>query len=215
MLDNIPKPVLVFFVIAIGIVLIVFLQEPHTVCHSQIEQATKNLRGQIFPSKGKSMALAPKYPKFRESCKIGNSPGACFEYFQVLKKVANEFNAISYECAGDFAQVPAVQKSITEGLDLIAMLAWGEQPPEVKTGWLESPDLVLFCKLKELYLNAFGSEQFAEFRNYVIAKLPGEARVYKGPDCTDCNKSRKALEVLDYDKVWSKSLFSLRCENYR
>jgi hypothetical protein len=218
MLDQLPKPFVVFFAICLGLVAIVLLQEPQTVCHSQVEQAKSNLQGQLFPKPGKKMALPAKYPRALENCKFGNSQGACFEYFSVLKRVIQEYKTLSNECAGDFSQIPEVRRALVEGLKFLTILAWGEQPPETenaKQGWLESPDLALFCQLRGLYLSSYGPESFAEFRNNLLNSLPGEARLYSSEPCEECPEPKKAIDLMSFNEVTSKSLLSVNCEAYR
>lgn len=213
MLDRIPRPVLVFLVLAVGIFLFFQIQQPHSVCDSQFDIFRESEAGRIFPRKIKTAERAAVYPRLVNDCKIGNSPGACYELFSLLRKLIVDLKAAPQECLVPFGEKPEIRKALIEGVELIVQLAWGDRPPENssnKFSWLEISDLSLFCQLKGLNLQIFGEGQWEKFRLRASANLPGEVALPIAPP----PPVRKASEVLSPEEIWVRSLFSLRCENY-
>jgi hypothetical protein len=222
MLNQIPRPILVFIVFAIGIFMFFQIQEPHTVCDAQFEILRESQSGRLFPRKVKSAERAAIYPRLVNDCKIGNSPGACFELFTLLRKLIQDLKGSPQECLAVFGEKVEIKKALFEGTRLITQLAWGDRPPEDssnKFSWLEVSDLSLFCQLKTLMIQTYGEEEWEKFRLATNPTLPGEvlpfeAQVIENGVCTNCSKIRKAPDVLTAEEIWVRSLFSLRCEQY-
>lgn len=218
MLDRIPRPILVFGALTLGVALLFLLREPHTVCMSQLEILKEAQAGGIFPRQTEKSRQPAMFPRLVDNCKIGNSPGACYELFSLLKKLVRDLNGSPQECLAPFGEIKEVKQAITQGAQLIVQLAWGEKPPEPglgRLGWLEAPDLALFCQLKTTFFRLYGSEEWESFRLATPAKLPGEAQIIDGGVCVNCNYLKKASEVFSPEEVWVRSLFSLRCDQYQ
>lgn len=217
MLSQIPRPLLVFLVLAIGIALFFFIQEPHSVCNSQLAILKESQGGQIFPKVGKTSQRPPIYSRLVENCKTGNSPGSCYEYFSLLKKLYQDLMGSPQECLQPFGALPEVQRALKEGVQLIVQLAWGEKPPErglAKFNWMETSDLALYCRLRDLNLKVYGEEAWQSLRLGTYKKLPGEAQIFQDGQCANCERIKKAPEILSDEEIWARSLFSLRCEQF-
>jgi len=219
MLERIPRPLLVFGALLIGVALIFLIQEPHTVCTSQLEVLKEAQAGQIFPRKTEKSERPAIFPRLIENCKIGNSPGACYELFTLLRKLARDLNGSPQECLVPFGEVDEVKRALVQGTRLMIQLAWGDRPPEAgaasRFGWLEAPDLALFCQLKTTFLRLYGTEGWEEFRLATPTKLPGEEQVLEGGKCLNCDHLKMASDVFSPEEVWVRSLFSLRCDQYQ
>lgn len=217
-MNQIPRPLLVFGVLALGIAMFFFIQEPHSVCMSQLPVFQESQAGQIFPRPGKNSERPAIYPRLVENCKIGNSPGACYELFNLLRKLVRDLNGAPEECLLPFGEVVEVKKALTEGTLLIVQLAWGDKPPEqgiAKFGWLEASDLSLFCQLKDTMIKVYGEPEWEGFRQATHGKLPGEAQIIQEGICANCEIIKKANQVFSGEEIWLRSLFSLRCEQFR
>lgn len=217
-MNQIPRPLFVFGVLALGIAAFFFIQEPHSVCTSQLPVFKESQAGLIFPRPGKTSERPAIYPRLVENCKIGNSPGACYELFNLLRKLTRDLHASPNECLLPFGEVPQVKKALREGTLLMIQLAWGDRPPEkglAKFGWLEASDLSLFCQLKDTMLKIYGEEAWESFRLASHAQLPGEAQIIQDGVCANCATIKKASEVLSAEEIWLRSLYSLRCEQFR
>lgn len=218
MLDQIPRPLLVFGALLLGVGLFFIIQEPHSVCMSQQEVFTQAQAGQIFPKVTEKSQRSAIFPRVVENCKIGNSPGACYELFTLVRKLMRDLNASPQECLVPFGEIPEVKGAIQQSALLMVQLAWGEAPPEQgmsRLGWFEPPDLALFCQMKATYLRLYGEESWDEFRTVAAQRLPGEAQVIEKGTCLNCDYLKKASDVFSAEEIWVRSLFSLRCDQYQ
>ncbi len=218
MLDRIPRPLLVFAVLLGGVALLFVLRKPHSVCVNQLELFKEAQAGQIYPRKVKASQRPALFPRFMDNCKIGNSPGACFELFQAVRKLLRDLNGTPQECLAPFGEEAEIKSALVRSTELLVRLAWGAQPPEpgsmAKFGWLETLDLSLYCQLKAMYMRVYGQEAWEQFRMATQAKLPGEAEVTEDGVCTNCETMKKAPAVFSAEEIWVRSLFSLRCDQY-
>jgi hypothetical protein len=217
-MELIPRPILVFLVLAAGIAFIFLIQKPHTVCDSQLTVLKESQAGQVFPRQLKGGAVRPAiYPRVVENCKIGNSPGACFEMMVLLKKLSRDLHGSPKECMVPFGEVAEIKKALYEGTRLMVQLAWGDKPPErtVKFGWMESSDVALYCKLRETMTLMYGESGWDQFRLTTYQKLPGEPQIIKDGVCMNCDQIKMADKALTAEDIWVRSLFSVRCEAFR
>lgn len=217
MLNHLPRPILVFLILAAGIGLFFVIQEPHSVCNSQLVIFRESQQGQIFPRTTATSQRPALYPRLVENCKIGNSSGACYELFSLLKKLNQDLRGGPQECLKPFGQLTEVKRALKESTQLMIQLAWGERPPDAgleKYNWFETPDLVLFCRLKDLNLKIYGEEEWVQLRQGTYNKLPGETQVFQDGICSNCEIIKKAPQVLSEEEIWVRSLFSLRCEQF-
>jgi hypothetical protein len=215
--NSLPKPVLVILVLVAAIIFFMVANPPHTVCDTQVEALQESLQGTLFPIKSGKNMLPPNLSKAKEVCQLGNSAGSCYEYFSLLRKIAGEVAKSSSECTTKIFEVPEVQLALNNGIELMARIAWGNQPPEPgvsRFGWLQEGDLAVFCRLRGIYLRAFGEEGWTEKRLAVFAKLPGEAPPAGSDPSVITVEQKKATQVLTEQEIWNLSIFSVRCENY-
>ena len=215
--NSLPKPVLVLLVLVAAIIFFMVANPPHTVCDTQVEALQETLAGVVFPKKEKKNVLPPNLSRPKEVCQLGNSPGSCYEYFSLLRKIAGEVGKSSAECTATLYEVPEVQGALNNGIELMARLAWGNQPPEpgfARFGWLQEGDLAIFCRLRGIYIRAFGEEAWSEKRKAVFAKLPGEAPPAGSDPNSIIIEQKKATAVMTEQDIWNLSIFSVRCENY-
>ena len=217
MLNQLPRPLLIFLVLAAGIAGIFLFQAPHSVCSSQLEILKQSQSGKLFPRVTKNAQRSPLYARLVENCKTGNSPGACYELFSLLRKLNQDLLGSPSECLIPFGEVPEIQKALKEGVQLMIQLAWGEKPPEAglaKFNWMETSDLVLYCRLKDMNLKIYGEQTWQALRVATYKKLPGEAQIFQDGMCTNCERIKNASQVLSEEEIWVRSLFSLRCEQF-
>ena len=218
MLDRIPRPLLVFAVLLIGVSLLFVLQKPHSVCVNQLQLFKEAQAGQIYPRQVKQSQRPALFPRLMDNCKVGNSAGACYELFTSLRKFLRDLNGAPQECLVPFGEESEIRNALNKGTELMVLLAWGSKPPEQggleRFGWLETLDLSLYCQLKAMYLKVYGQEAWEQFRMNTQNKLPGEAEVIVEGNCANCDSLKKAPAVLSAEEIWVRSLFSLRCDQY-
>lgn len=201
MLDKIPRPLLVFLILAIGVLLFFVIQEPHTVCQSQLDVLKDSQAGALYPSKplANSGPRSPRYSKLLEDCRQGNGPGACFEYFTLLRNLVRDLNGSPRECLIPFGDVAEIKRALFDGAGMMALIAWGDHPPErglSRFSWFEAADISLYCSLKDMVYRIYGEAGWEQFRLATQAKFPGASG-------------------LSPEEIWVRSMFSVRCEQYR
>lgn len=217
-MDQIPKPLLVFFAFLAAVGGILLLQPQYSACDAQIEIFEKKLAGEIFSSKGKKLAIAPRIDAHISSCKKGNGTGGCNAFFETLRLMNRELRSFPESCSEPIGAIKEVKKTLESSLKLMSEMAWGNTPPvspEQRFGWFEKSDLALFCELRLNYEKLYGAEAFKDFRIKEAAKLPGEAPVFKDGKCTNCDPRVLAGKVFSEKDIWSKSLYSIACTTYR
>ena len=199
-LQNLSKSVLAGGAIALGIAFIIFSDPPHTLCDAQVTNLKKVQNSFLFKKSFSSDDgfNISKMEYFSDYCKKTNTSGGCYELFGLLKKLIIDLDNINSECNGVVGDVGIVKSAIWKNLDLMTKLAWGYKPPEgafEKTGWLNSADMNLFCKLKRLAFKYYGREEWNQFREKTFKKLPGS-------------------DSLDRNRIWELSILSLNCQSY-
>lgn len=214
-LNSLPKPVLVFGALVVAIGVIMLINPPHTVCDTQLASFKEAQKGNIFPSKEKKSVIPPTISRAKEACQLGNSAGACYEYFQSLRSIADGISKASNECAAQLYGVTEVRTALNDGIELMVRLAWGLKPPEPtleRFGWLQESELSTFCRLRNVYVRANGEQAWVELRRRVFAKLPGEEIPLALEPDQIAVEPKKAVTMMTEENIWNRSLFSVRCE---
>lgn len=218
LLDQIPKPLIVAGAFILGIAFLYFSNPPYTKCQTQIEILSKNLEGEIFSKQGKRLLFSPMLNRYMELCKLGNSPGGCFEMMAASRKFMREVRNFDQECYTDLSSVSEVKRAISAVMTLMVQVAWGESPPpgpEKRFRWFEAADLAVFCELRESYRNIYGEEEYENYQKQVYSTLPGEEPLFQEGKCVNCEFRKGALKVLPPTELWKRSLFSTPCNAYR
>lgn len=217
MLQKIPKPLLVFLVLLVGVGLFFVVEKPHSVCDSQYEVFKEVQKGHLYSYTEKKVPRRATYPRFVEACKLGNSAGACFEFFRFLRRFAKDMEAAPAECLTAFGEKKEIERVVKEGTQLMVRMAWGEAPPEPakRFGWFESVDLSTFCSLRSLFLRMYGEPELEAFMMSTAKKLPGEVAFFDKGSCLNCDSRKMASEIFGREEIWRRSLFSVRCDSFR
>lgn len=212
-LSQLPKPLLAVLVITGAVLLFFFLQPPHTICDTEKETIQASLSGLIYPQKIKKNTMPARLTEVMRSCESGRSAGSCYEYFNLLRSVAKKVNEASAQCRPDIYGIKEVKKTLNDGIQNMALLAWGHKPPESPTyrfGWLQESELSTFCLLKDVYTKVYGEEGWAQFRAGVYKMYPGSEG--KPGDQLADEQVPKAIEKMTEAEIWQRSVFSVRCE---
>lgn len=218
MQTQLPKWVIVTLVLVGASFAIFFLNPPHSACESQIDVVKDRLKGRLFPGKARKSAVPPAYIAQLENCKMGNSPGGCYELFRTMRLVHRELANLDFTCNETLGGITEVRQSLRAVMALLVQVGWGEEPPrpgEPQRSWLETSDLGLFCHMRDLYMRYYGKEELDKFMEFVFSDLPGEPPIFEGSTCANCEFRKKAKDVLSKEEMWARSLFSTRCDIYR
>ncbi len=228
-LNRIPKPLLVALVLLAGVAIIPLLSSPHSVCQSQLENFQESQAGFIYSKTEKKTKIPPRYDRAFSNCyssNIGNTPGACAEYFDLLRGMLRDLQNISNECGEQVKGNERLMKAMTQSLKVFTEIAWGDPPPEenaeftLATSWLEPADLSIFCSIKNEWVRFFGKESLAERKKIILDGLSGELKKFEttpegGRVCLNCESLAKAKDKFEEKKIKTRSLFNLNCERYR
>ncbi|MGE5087024.1 MAG: hypothetical protein ACM3MG_12035 [Bacillota bacterium] len=216
-IKSLPKPVLAFLAILLGIGFFMMFSPPHTVCDTQAEALRESLRGELFSTQLKKNTIPPSIVREKEACQLGNSAGSCFEYFTTLKNIAGTIAKSSSECAQQLYSIKEVSAAMNDGIELMVRLAWGIKPPDPgveRFGWMQDAEIATFCRIKNIYIRANGEDAWTALRQKITAKLPGED-IPPSTDPTQASvEPKKATAVLSEMDIWNRSLFSVRCDVY-
>lgn len=216
--NSLPKPVLAILVIAGVLIFLMLNDPPNTICDVQAANLRESQKGQLFPVTVKKNKLPPLAGQAQAACQQGNSAGSCYEYFSILRKVARDIKGFSSECREDLVGIAEVRKGFRDGITLMAKMAWGGRPPEpgmARFGWLSDSELSLFCLIKDVYSQGLGPEAWEDLRKSIFKELPGESpRGLPGSEIGGAEPPKAEATMQEKD-IWARSVFSVRCENYR
>ena len=197
-LKSLPKVMFVTLVLGAGVLFIVISDPPRNLCDSQIDVLNADTNRFLGSDPQKPSQATSNYVRLRDICKSTNTPGGCYEFFSELKKMVKEMRAVSPECQKKITSSGAVIGAVWESLDLLARIAWGNEPPltaAVRAGWLDAADLNLFCELKTQVLRIHSEERWNSFVEGYFKSLPG-------------------ADKLPRSDVWQRMLFSTNCASY-
>ena len=216
-LKQIPKPLLAVTILSIGIAVIYFSNPPRSICDTERDAFQETLKGELYPERidKKKGRLPPQILGSRRLCKQGNSGGACYEYFNMLRNISQEIKRQTTECYATIIEAPGVLPSLKEGLFLMTQLAWGEQPPEDNTkNWFSRADLSAFCSIKDILKDSMEEEDWADFHSQIMESLPGPKPSAETATPEENALRPKAIQAIGEKQVFQKSLLSLNCRNY-
>lgn len=222
---TLPPAVLALIVLAGAIILFIVSNPMHTLCDTQGEVLQQSQTGPLFPQptqvrdeRGKhNQTLPPRIVAAKEKCQIGNSGGACYEYFSILKQLAVDIGKVSTECFAQMFELPNVERAFRDGVEVMTRIAWGPEPPALwwnRSGWLQESELAIFCRMKNIYIRTKGQEEWDALRQSIFAKLPGEAPVVKTDPNQIVAEPKRAIQVLSEQEILNRSIFAVRCESF-
>jgi hypothetical protein len=218
MFRMIPKSILVFAVLSAGVCLLFYIQKPHSLCDSQFAAFRESQIGRLYPKKQKGGPQGPTLFKSLQQCRVLRTSGACYEFFQQTRQVLRDLKNIPNSCSQEMEKIPEIRNFLGGAIDIIVRLAWGEHPPERgpnRFGWLEPAEISIFCELKNQFHRLFGMDEWEKIRQGLVGKLPGERTVFEGGKCLNCEDLKTAAQTLSAEDQWVRSIYSVRCEDYR
>ncbi len=200
-LKSLSRGTLAFICIALGILVIVYMDPPHTLCNSEktqlLESQNKFLEPDPALKKAFKKAKSP-HNRLYTSCKESENSGGCLEYFLHVKKFVSDFEVTSLECRKNIFRDKKVKNVFSQSLKLMLNLAWGKAPPteyQKKYSWFDQADIYLFCKIKDLTQKSSSESAWENQREALLQQLPG-------------------AENLSRDQLWKSSLLSTSCKSF-
>lgn len=241
-----PRPILVLTVLIVGIAIYMFNDPLRDECDIQISNFEKATKGLLTNAKTKSKKTQfSKLDYWSSRCKEGNSIGSCNEYFEGLRAISNELRLVKESCQAKYgADNIKFLKQLEQGLQIMALVAWGEKPPAgavERFGWLNESHIRTFCYLKKTFLLLYDEPSLLLLREKVYKEYPGpwpekfnvDQLVLSNTDAGGAEKNDMDIEklvdenrprayrtianpqgVFTKDEIFERSLFSIRCDSY-
>ena len=224
-IQRIPKPILVGGILVLALAFFIANDPLKDECDVQGQIFDKNTRGIVSKVKRKGKTQFAQIVYWRDLCKEGNSAGACEDYFNGLNTITKEMKSLSGKCQAKYVEKNEDFLShITQAMQIIPMLAWGEKPPEglsSRLGWLTEVNVRTFCALKNTYLSVAGEEAYLALREKVYSAYPdqwSEKTPIESRTPEDRPRAYKTASnpqgSLTKEQVYERSLFSIRCDLY-
>lgn len=224
-----PRPLLVFLVLAGALAFIVYQNPLSDGCEVEVSNFSREVRGVLKGYRTNTKDKKIQYAILdyaREQCKEGNSQGSCEDYFKAVKRVADATRVVSPKCYPKLkAETAELVGALAMGIRIMALVAWGEKPPEgigQRLGTLTEGDIYGFCRAKNglialTSLNDYKSLRtsvYREFPDRWSESIPIEKRA-EIPRPRALKSTQNPSGTLNEDEVYERSLFSLRCDLYQ
>ena len=201
--EKIPRPLIVFLALALGVVGFFYFKPPPSLCDPLVTQFRRAFQGELFPRRVQDQVIPATFRKSLDDCRFGNSSGACYRYFDLLRRVSAFIHRAPGDCAAEMAEsIAALQGLLEKALNLMAHFAWGAGPgvnPVDKVGWFKEYEVSVFCEIKRSYQILYGEEAWFKFIGSVIETLPS---VENGKTITFASKEQK----------FDRTIFSVNCQ---
>lgn len=176
LIQKIPRNILALIVLAGAIFFFVYNNPLRDECEIQSDIFARKT-AEILTGVRKNKKI--QYPLLyysQSSCKLGNSIGACSDYFDQLKTIARELRSVSTKCQIRYsAEHDELLKALSSAVYIMPLTAWGSKPPEGladRAGWLTDDHLHTFCYLKKVFTDLAGEEELLKIRNRVYNQYP-------------------------------------------
>jgi hypothetical protein len=200
LLGALPKTFIAVVVMVLALLVFRQIQPPKTICDAQLERFHESQQKFLFDRIRVGETVLPSLAKkMFDDCSDNNSPGGCFEYFEMLKKMLIDLSNIPEQCAEPTGEVTEVSTWVWKSMKLMVQMAWGEKAPASylqRNGWFDSSELTLFCSLRKQSIRIYGNEKFAEWQEGMLKSMP-------------------QAETLTREQVWPRSILSTSCDVYR
>lgn len=205
-LRGLPHGILVIGLLGLGVVGVIFYQPLASVCDPQIAHFQAQFVGDLFSYQvkdTKAMQTAPPRMRgYQTQCKEGASSGACYQYFEVVRRIVTYIHQSDEACYPEFRNVPTMYETLKASMRLTLFFAWGDGPAtEALTdiqGWLKEYELSVFCDMQSGLRKMMSDEEFEELKWGLIDSLPAK-------------ESGKEVSM-SVDQKAQRSLFRIPCQ---
>lgn len=225
-LYQIPKTLLIFLMMCLGLGLIMYSNPLADGCEVDIKKFSREVRGVLRGfQNAKERTQFALIESQKQICRDGNTPGSCENYFNSLKKITVATSKVRNECypklIADYSNLIPEARS---GVKTLALIAWGMQPPKESSqrlGWLSQAEVYTFCRLKRVLQDQLSDEEYRDYRYSIYEEFPQEYPADIDPEkrlLMDRPKALRSVEnpegQLSEPEIFERSLFSIRCDMY-
>lgn len=180
--QSLPRGILIFGLLAAGVVGVVLYQPLASVCDPQIENFRAQFVGDLFPYKVKeaksTQTAPPRMQAYLTQCREGASSGSCYQYFEVIRRMVNYIHQSDEACYPEFMRLKAMSETLKSSLRLMMFFAWGEGPQTENLsdiqGWFREYELSTFCDVQNGLKKIMGEEPFDGLKWSLISSLPAK-----------------------------------------
>lgn len=194
-LDIVPKFLLGPLAVVLGILYFYFQDPPKTICDTQFEYFKKENLKYLYGTTKKNIKVPALYLNDLDMCRKSNSVGGCYDWMQGLKKTISSSRSLAgEECRPRISELNPLIPYYASSLRVYAQISWNDT--EVVRAklfhWLDSEDLIVYCRLKTEYTRLMG----------VPAYQALEASLFK---------ELLELKKLSKEEAWPRTVLSHNC----
>ena len=221
----VPKPILVLSLLVLSLMIFVYSDPLRDECEIQTSVFQKKTLGVLSAVKKHGKIQFPLINYWKDRCKQGNSIGSCEDYLEGLRGLTKELHEVNEKCQISYnAQNEGFGVQVSQALQIMALVAWGEAPPagvSERLGWLTEANVRTFCYLKKTFILLTDEDSFFALREKVYREFPdrwpenldlerrlaeNRPRAFK----TSSNPNGKMIKEM----IFERSLFSIKCDLY-
>lgn len=198
LLDSVPKLVLGPILVIIAIIYFTLQDPPKTICDTQFEtfRSEKDVEKYYFGYEKNKIKIPAGIQQDIDSCQKSNSPGACYDWMEGIKKLITYTKNIPAQCGERFDEIEPIGKWFAQSVFIYSQISWNNTT-SVRDGlfnWLDDDDQAIFCRLKVEYIRLFGAEAWKTQENKNVQEL-------------------MRLKKMDQKRVRERTILSHRCRS--
>ncbi len=222
-LETTPKWLVAILVISLGVAAVMLINPMTTPCHNERDSLMEAMEGILTDRVDDKKRKVPAVLAIaKQKCSEGNSAGSCYDYIKFLRELTRRVNLASTECYPLFFEEASVKKAISSGMEMMALMAWGDEPPAdaaERYNWMAPSDLVVFCQMQRIFLFAAADEgeAWTAFRERIFAKYPGKRQPGDLTEWAITDEGEipgpRAKDELSKIDIWNRSVLSAPCDS--
>jgi hypothetical protein len=197
-LESIPKFILGPMAVILGIIYFVVQDPPRTICDEQFSIFKKENAKYLYPYEKNSIVVPPGIKRDIEACRIGNSPGGCYDWLEGIKKMVHATRNIPDKCGGSrIEELAPLKQWFDQSMFLFSQISWNNTGT-IRDGlfnWLEQDDMAMFCRLKDEYIRLIGKDEWRALENSLGVGL-------------------MKLKKTPKKETWERTILSHKCRVY-
>ena len=193
-IESLPKFVLGPLAVLVSILYFTVQDPPKTICDTQFEIFKKEEAKYIFPYKKGEIDISAGIKKDIESCRLGNSPGACYDWLEGLKKLIHLTRNIPATCAGRIGDLAPLSDWLDQSVFLFSQISWNSTNV-IRDGlnnWLEDEEVIRYCQLKNEYIRLRGDPAWQTLQAGLLEELI-------------------KIKKMDRKRAWERTILSHHC----
>lgn len=193
-LNAIPKNLLGPIAVIIGIIYFYYNDPPKTVCDIQFEVFRKETRKYLYGTAKNNVKVPALFLKDLATCRDSNSIGGCYDWTEGIKRTIHASRTIPQQCRDRLKEVEPLMSFYSSSLRIYSQISWNDTEI-IRSGlfhWLDSEDLIVFCRLKSEFTRLAGAPAYKALEMGLFNELV-------------------SLKKLPKQEVWKRTVLSHSC----